>query len=458
MKFVVLNGSPKGNEISATMQYLYYMQKKVPGHEYEYFTIAKDINKIENDKFEFDKILKSIEKCDAVIWIIPVFLFLVPAQVKRFIEIVFERKKTKAFAGKYATVIFTSGALVFDHTAHNYIQAISEDFGMKFYRGYSVAMPDLQHSQCQESTKNFFIHFVAAVENKDPMPRRSHVISWKPAAYRRPVVNRQKKIAGKKILLLTDHSAGSNLEQMVETYRESSRYEVEVLHIENDLEMKAPCLDCLKCIFTGECRHKDGIKAFYDTKILPADALIFAGTMVDRYLSTAWKKFFDRSFYNGHRPVLAYKECAMLISGPLRQEPNLLEIFEGLFHYTRMEVVGTVTDEDRDSRATYGLIKQLAGSVDRRLEIGPVYQQNFLSRGAHVLLRDVIYAAAPVLNADHRYFKKLGLYDFPQRWNKDRALKIMLNIFMRIPPMRNMIKKDVLKFMMMPITDVVKKA
>ncbi|MCU0822865.1 MAG: NAD(P)H-dependent oxidoreductase, partial [Spirochaetes bacterium] len=406
MKFVVLNGSPKGNEISTTMQYLYYMQKRVPGHEYEYFTIAKDIKKIENDKTELDKILKSIEKCDAVIWSMPVFLFLVPSQVKRFIEIIFERKKTKSFAGKYATVLFTS-AMVFDHTAHNYIQAISEDFGMKFYRGYSVVMQDLQNKQCKESTKNFFLHFIAAIENKDPMPRRSHVISWKPAVYKRPVINRQKKIPGKKILLLTDHTPGTNLEQMVETYRESSKYEVEVLNVK-DINIKGPCLDCLNCVFTGECVHKDGMKAYYDEKTVPADALIFAGTMVDRYLSSLWKKVFDRSFYNGHRPVWAWKEVALMISGPLRQEPNLLQIFEGLFSYTRMDIVGTVTDEDKDSKVTYGLIRQLAESVDRRLDMGPVFQQNFLSRGAHVILRDTIYSAAPILNADHKYFKKLG--------------------------------------------------
>jgi hypothetical protein len=200
------------------------------------------------------------------------------------------------------------------------------------------------------------------------------------------------------------------------------------------------------------------MKAYYDEKTVPADALIFAGTMVDRYLSSLWKKVFDRSFYNGHRPVWAWKETALIVSGPLRQEPNLLQIFEGLFHYTKMDVVGTVTDEDKNSSTTYGLIKQLAESVDRRLDVGPVYQQNFLSRGAHVILRDTIYSASPILNADHKYFKKLGLYDFPQRWNKDRALKIMLNVFMRIPPMRNMIKKDILKFMIMPVTDVVKKA
>ena len=158
MKFVVLNGSPKGNEVSATMQYLYYMQKRVPGHEYEIFTIAKDIKKILKDKAEFEKIMKAVKECDGIIWSMPVFLFLVPSQVKQFIETVFEKKKTGVFSGKYSTALFTS-ALVFDHTAHNYIQAISEDFGMKFIRGYSAVMQDLEKEETQESVKNFFIHF-----------------------------------------------------------------------------------------------------------------------------------------------------------------------------------------------------------------------------------------------------------------------------------------------------------
>ncbi len=50
MKFAVIAGSPKGTELSATLQYLYFMQKMVPGHNYEYFEVARDITKIENDK------------------------------------------------------------------------------------------------------------------------------------------------------------------------------------------------------------------------------------------------------------------------------------------------------------------------------------------------------------------------------------------------------------------------
>ncbi len=456
MKFTVLNGSPKGNELSGTMQYFYFMQKKVPGHEYEYFEIAKDIQKIENDKSELERILKSVEKCDAVIWSMPVYYFLVPSQVKRLIEIIFERKKMKSFSGKYATLILSS-AQVMDHTAHNYMHEICEDFGMKFYRGFSVVATELQGEQCRESVKNFYMNFIAAVQRREPIQRRSNPISCKKIRYKNSVIKKEKKHTDKKILLLTDHTSGSNLEQMIMTYCESSKYDVEVVNINSDINIKGPCRGCMKCIFEAECVQKDDMKMLFDEKMKPADAIVFAGTIVDRYLSSQWKRFWDRNYFLGHRPLYAWKESAFIISGPLRQEPNIRQIFEGLLPLALCELAGIVTDEGKDNATTCSFIKNLAETVDRRLEKGPVYQQNFLSKGSHALIRDTIFAFSGCMSEDHKYFKKYGLYDFPQRWTKDRIANIMFKIFMYIPPLRNKIKKDFLKLMIMSLTMILKK-
>jgi multimeric flavodoxin WrbA len=457
MKFVVLNGSPKGNELSATMQFIYYLQKVVPGHDYEIFTISKDIKRIENDNKYFNQILSSIRQCDAVLWSMPVFILLVPSQQKRFIELVFEKKKQKAFAGKYSTAFFTS-AMVFDHTAHNYIHGISEDLGMKFVKGFSALTQALGKKECQDSVKNFFRHFISCIENKEQIPKAYSPVSWKPVPYKAPSVKKkQKKKMGKKILLLTDDAPASNLQQMVKTYQASSRHVVEIQNL-LDLNIKGPCLDCLKCAFTGVCVYVDDMRAFYAEKILPADAIVFAGTIVDRYISSTWKKFLDRSFFNGHRPILNGKYAAMLFSGPLRQIPNFLQAFESQFSYAQMEVVGSATDEEKTNTTTTGSIKHIAASIDRRLEIGGVRQQNFLARGTHLVLRDTIFRASPILNEDHRYFKKEGLYDFPQNWNRDKAMKMMLQAFMLFPFTREMIKRDILKFMVMPAQKAVEKA
>ena len=45
MKIAVLNGSPKG-EISVTVQYVKFIQKKMPQHEFKLINIAHDILKL----------------------------------------------------------------------------------------------------------------------------------------------------------------------------------------------------------------------------------------------------------------------------------------------------------------------------------------------------------------------------------------------------------------------------
>jgi hypothetical protein len=49
MKIVVLNGSPKGN-LSTTLQYVRFMEKKFPGNSFQVINIAHDIRKIETDE------------------------------------------------------------------------------------------------------------------------------------------------------------------------------------------------------------------------------------------------------------------------------------------------------------------------------------------------------------------------------------------------------------------------
>lgn len=46
MRFVVLNGSPKG-DVSITMQYIQFIQKKYPSHEFIIHNISQRISKLE---------------------------------------------------------------------------------------------------------------------------------------------------------------------------------------------------------------------------------------------------------------------------------------------------------------------------------------------------------------------------------------------------------------------------
>ena len=49
MKIAVLNGSPKG-EISVTVQYIKFIQKKFPQHELKLINVAHDIIKLEKNE------------------------------------------------------------------------------------------------------------------------------------------------------------------------------------------------------------------------------------------------------------------------------------------------------------------------------------------------------------------------------------------------------------------------
>ena len=48
MNIAVINGSPKG-EISVTVQYIKFIQKKFPQHDLKLFNVSHDILKIEKD-------------------------------------------------------------------------------------------------------------------------------------------------------------------------------------------------------------------------------------------------------------------------------------------------------------------------------------------------------------------------------------------------------------------------
>ena len=141
MKIVVLSGSPKG-DVSVTRQYVRFLEKKSPQHEFMILNVCHDSKRLEEDEGAFDTAIKSIQDADAILWATPVYVFVVPGPYKRFIELVFERRAQAAFEGKYAFILTTS-VRFFDHTAHAYLHGISEDFGMHVAGTYSAEMYDL---------------------------------------------------------------------------------------------------------------------------------------------------------------------------------------------------------------------------------------------------------------------------------------------------------------------------
>ncbi|HZD43099.1 MAG TPA: NAD(P)H-dependent oxidoreductase, partial [Methanomicrobiales archaeon] len=220
MRIVVLNGSPKA-DVSVTMQYVAYIQKKFPDHEYEILHVAHEIKKTEKDPATWNNIIESVRSADLVLWAFPVYYMLVCSQYKRFIELIFERKGGDAFAGKYAASISTS-IHYFDQTAHAYIHAISDDLGMKYLGFYSAEMQDLLKEEERKRLEKFTRLLIAAVQNQMPVQRENAPLIWPILSYTPNKEQKTVPTGTKKVVILTDSDGSSpNLEAMIDRLQKS---------------------------------------------------------------------------------------------------------------------------------------------------------------------------------------------------------------------------------------------
>lgn len=136
MKFLVLNGSPKGSS-SITYHTVLYLQKKFPDHSFDVLHVGQKIRSLEKD---FSPALAMLAQADVLLFSYPVYTFIAPCQLHRFIELMKEHQAD--VKGKLATQVTTSKHF-YDVTAHRYIQDNAQDMGMHFLRGLSADMEDL---------------------------------------------------------------------------------------------------------------------------------------------------------------------------------------------------------------------------------------------------------------------------------------------------------------------------
>jgi multimeric flavodoxin WrbA len=427
MQIAVLNGSPKG-EMSGTMQYVRYLQKVFPQHKLKMDHISQRIKRVERDDEVFYQIIDGVRSSDAVLWASPVYYYLVPAQYKRFIELIWERGVGEAFAGKYAASLTTS-INFYDYTAHEYLQAISEDLGMRFVGPFSAAMYDLLEEAKRDALHCFAEELFGAVERGAPTARRYPPTRQSAFEYTPGFGEAKVDLAGHRMQIITDaQERDRNLTRMIQRFRGAFSTRVPVVNL-HDVDIKGGCQGCLHCGYDNQCvyAHADGFVDFYESQVKPADILILGGTIRDRHLSSRWKLFFDRSFYSGHVPTLGGKQVALLISGSLSQNPHLPQIVQAHLELQPANLAGIITDETGDSGEMDRLLDELAQRIVQYASLGFVRPRTFLAVGGRKLFRDAVWGRMrTVFPADHRTFKRLGWYDFPQ---KETAVRVQNAVF-----------------------------
>lgn len=455
MNIAVINGSPKG-ENSVTIQYIRYIGKHHPSHQFQLLNVSNQIRQLEKDSNKFRQTIDAIRQADGVIWAFPLYVFLVPAQYKRFIEMIWERDAAEAFQNKYAAALSTS-IHFFDHTAHAYIQGICDDLGMNFTESYSADMDDLLLRDQRPILLKWADRFLQAVTAAVPTDHAYSRIEQETSKYTPGKAGKKMDAGGLKISVVADwDDAESNIAAMVKRFAGAFKEGVAVWRLQ-DIPMQGGCLGCIECGFDNLCVYKDGFVDFFNREIRDADVVIYAGAVKDRFLSSRMKMFWDRRFFKGHIPLHTGKQTGYLISGPLAQLPNLREILLAGAELSGANLTGIVTDESNNARHIDALIDHFAARCLDNARDAYVRPRTFLGVGGHKIFRDEIWARLRFpFEADFRFFEHHGLFDFPQDDTRYLERNKQMIELIRDPRMREVVRKMIKTEMIKGYADVVK--
>lgn len=412
MKVVVLNGSPKG-DYSITLQTSLYLEKKFPDHEFQFLHVGQRIKSLGKD---FSAAAKAITGADLILFSYPVYTFIAPSQLHRFIELL--KASGLDVSGKFATQISTSKHF-YDVTAHQYIQENCQDLGMKYIKGLSADMDDLLTENGQKAAKEFFEYVCWCMKQDvyETIPRHVKAPAHLTVS---PAAPDQDNKSGDVVIVTDCDKDDKQLSDMIDRFRAVLQYQSRIVNIA-EYPFQGGCLGCFNCAVTGKCIYKDGFDDFLRNNIQTADAIIYAFSIKDHSMGSIFKMYDDRQFCNGHRTVTMGKPTGYLISGNYPSEANLQMIVEGRSEVGGNFLAGVACDETNPDAE----IDRLAARLDFAIRHQYIQPQNFYGVGGMKIFRDLIWLMRGMMKADHRFYKKHGLYDFPQK-KKGTALKMYL--------------------------------
>ncbi|MDD6142106.1 MAG: NAD(P)H-dependent oxidoreductase [bacterium] len=401
MNILVLNGSPKG-EYSITLQTVRYLEKLHPEHVFDVLHVGQRIRTLEKD---MQPALDKLKAAELILFSYPVYTFIAPYQLHRFIELV--KESGVDLRGKWATQLSTSKHF-YDITAHRYIQDNCADLGLNYVRGLSADMDDLLCGKGQKEAREFFAHVLWCMENgvhEEPSAEAYECVH-QPVTVPEAVGEKDGDIA---VVTNCAHD-DTQLQRMIDRFCAVSKRKVRVINIA-DYPFKGGCLGCFNCAVSGKCIYKDGFDEYLRQTIQTAQAIVYAFTIKDHSFGASFKLYDDRQFCNGHRTVTMGMPMAYLISGAYSRETNVQTVVEARAQVGGNHLAGVATDEHDPNAA----IDRVAASLEYALENAYVPPQNFYGIGGMKVFRDLIWLMQGMMKADHRFYKAHGQYDFPQK-------------------------------------------
>ncbi len=403
MNILVLNGSPKG-ENSVTLQTVRYLEKRFPEETFEVLHVGQRIQALEKD---FSKAADALKRADLLLFCYPVYTFLVPSQLHRFIELIKEHGVD--VSGKPAAQVSTS-LHFYDITAHRFIRDNCDDLGLSYLGGLSADMEDLLKEQGRKDAEDFFRFVLWRKERGLSEPKRCVPKAFTPVPLSEDA--RPAMLSGGRVAVVADFDPETDgpVRALVARFLRVAPFETTLVNL-REFPFAGGCLGCFRCAANGTCVYKDGFDAFLREKIQSADAIVYAFQIRDHSMGSRMKLYDDRQFCNGHRTVTMGKPVGYLISGPLSDEINLGTVIEARAEVGGNFLAGVATDEHDPDAAISALCSTLRYAVDHAYRP----PKSFWGVGGLKIFRDLIYQMRGLMREDHRFYKKHGFYDFPQK-------------------------------------------
>jgi multimeric flavodoxin WrbA len=320
-------------------------------------------------------------------------------------------------------------------------------------------MSDMHKSRERKRLATFGELFIKAIKEGTPSIKKNKPLMEQESVYEAVKLS-PVEAEGKKVLIVVDDiSTSSNLRGMVENLQKTFSPAAGLVQLK-DIDIKGGCLGCMQCGMDNVCVYegKDGFIDFFNQKIKTADILFIAGSIHDRYLSSLWKCFFDRSFFNGHIPALRDKQIGFVISGPFSQIYNLREIFEGYVGMQDSNLVGFVSDDMGSAAEINTALQIVASNAVMYSKLAYIKPRTFYQVAGRKLFRDAVWSKLRIVfQADHKYYKKHGFYNFPQKNYKWRLINSSIVLLTKIPRIRREFIKRMKVETIRPFTNVLKK-
>lgn len=386
MKVAVLNGSPKG-KYSTTLQSVLYLCRKYPEDSFRIVETASAIKSLEKD---FSPVMEAVSEADIILFSYPVYTFLVPYQLHRAVELLKER--CSGLEGKCVVQITTSKHF-YDVTAHRFIEDNARDMGLEYLHGLSADMDDLLTENGRRQLLSFW-NLVRFKYMRVQGAEALHVPEEEAVKYEAAIV--------------TDDRDNPLLRKMSDIFASRFPGRTRIVDI-SAFPFKGGCISCFRCAASGECIYKDGYSDFLRREIHSASAVIYAFKVKDHSMGSRFKLFDDRQFCNGHRMMTIGMPVGYLVDGDMEREPNLKMMMEARAEVARNILCGIVSgagDADMELR-----VENMASLVWFTLVHKTSLPQNFFGVGGTRIFRDLIWIMRGLMKADHKFYKKHGIYD-----------------------------------------------